>query len=719
MKYYFLILIVITSITIKAQTKIEWLNSNPGGSLLNCFCSINDSIFYAAGTNGIIAKSMNNGKSWIIIDALKNSIAEFRKIYFYDKNNGVILGDVKPMENSKIYYTQDGGLSWTETQYQFNVHINDWTFLSAQKGIALGPYELYKTDDGGKTWRKEVLEIGYVLASINKNADGSLCISGSRVISWGNKFTPRNIAGAVIISRDGGSNWEKLKEFNDKIVVESYFLDEQNGIVCCYDGTTNFIYKTNNGGQSFDEKKRFQAEIVKDLLFPIKDIGILAVNRGIEFTDNQGETWNTRYTDGSTILSLFNIGKTVYTIGSAIRVSSDLGYNWKNIAQSITGRIEMIDENTLFLFNENGILKSTDHGNTWNQKSDIVSNGSSFVDSQIGTIIKLSGEIYRTENGGDSWSQQSSYMPIYLADIKLYNKKIGVAVGAIKSLPDSENGTAIYTIDGGKTWKRSSINAGNLNAIEFADKLTWFTVGPEGTIYKSVDGGKTWNLNFKLGKSYLLDISFATRELGYAVGSNGVVLKTTNCGNSWEPVNFNQGENDYIRSVKFYGQFGVIANESGYLFITTDYGENWTSKFVGIAPYKINVYKNTCIGSIGSIIRFEKEGQFIYGKSIVNGSNEDKDTTNLKLVTDFLLEQNYPNPFNGTTAIKYSIPIDTELELNIYNSIGQLVDRPIKSYKTKARYTYYYSPANLSSGIYFYEIVTADNRIVKKMIYIK
>lgn len=39
----------------------------------------------------------------------------------------------------------------------------------------------------------------------------------------------------------------------------------------------------------------------------------------------------------------------------------------------------------------------------------------------------------------------------------------------------------------------------------------------------------------------------------------------------------------------------------------------------------------------------------------------------------FELEQNYPNPFNPETRIRFTLPVDGDMRLQIYNSAGQMV----------------------------------------------
>ena len=91
----------------------------------------------------------------------------------------------------------------------------------------------------------------------------------------------------------------------------------------------------------------------------------------------------------------------------------------------------------------------------------------------------------------------------------------------------------------------------------------------------------------------------------------------------------------------------------------------------------------------------------------------------------YTLAQNFPNPFNPTTVINFSLPENTNVSLEIYNSIGQLVDKLIddKNYVQGYHHVTWNglnSAGNqLPSGIYFYSLKTDKFQSFKKMILLK
>ena len=70
----------------------------------------------------------------------------------------------------------------------------------------------------------------------------------------------------------------------------------------------------------------------------------------------------------------------------------------------------------------------------------------------------------------------------------------------------------------------------------------------------------------------------------------------------------------------------------------------------------------------------------------------------------FKLHQNYPNPFNSMTTVEFDLPKTSEVTLNIYNILGQIVETLVSERLTSGTYKYVWHPYDLVSGVYFYQL---------------
>lgn len=86
---------------------------------------------------------------------------------------------------------------------------------------------------------------------------------------------------------------------------------------------------------------------------------------------------------------------------------------------------------------------------------------------------------------------------------------------------------------------------------------------------------------------------------------------------------------------------------------------------------------------------------------------------------DYSLEQNYPNPFSLQTTITYTIPEKSEVIFRIYDKNSRLMDEIDEGMKQKGSYRFSYQAENLSSGIYFYQLITSKSVTTRKMIKIE
>ena len=92
---------------------------------------------------------------------------------------------------------------------------------------------------------------------------------------------------------------------------------------------------------------------------------------------------------------------------------------------------------------------------------------------------------------------------------------------------------------------------------------------------------------------------------------------------------------------------------------------------------------------------------------------------------EFSLSQNFPNPFNPTTTINFSLPMEGQVKLAVYNLLGQEVRTLVSSAMAPGTYKALWnsrdnSGRRVTSGIYFYRLVV-DNQVINthKMVLLK
>ena len=91
----------------------------------------------------------------------------------------------------------------------------------------------------------------------------------------------------------------------------------------------------------------------------------------------------------------------------------------------------------------------------------------------------------------------------------------------------------------------------------------------------------------------------------------------------------------------------------------------------------------------------------------------------LKIPARFSLKQNHPNPFNPTTVISWQLAIDSNVELSIYNILGQKIQTLLNKPMPAGYHELEFHGQNLSSGIYLYRIEAGSWWAVRKMVLLK
>ncbi len=92
---------------------------------------------------------------------------------------------------------------------------------------------------------------------------------------------------------------------------------------------------------------------------------------------------------------------------------------------------------------------------------------------------------------------------------------------------------------------------------------------------------------------------------------------------------------------------------------------------------------------------------------------------NNQIPKEFNLSQNYPNPFNPTTNISFSVPKAGNVKVSVYDVLGNEVATVVNEYKQAGSYNVNYNASALSSGVYFYKMVSGSFTETKKMTLVK
>jgi len=110
--------------------------------------------------------------------------------------------------------------------------------------------------------------------------------------------------------------------------------------------------------------------------------------------------------------------------------------------------------------------------------------------------------------------------------------------------------------------------------------------------------------------------------------------------------------------------------------------------------------------------------------SVIRFGSFEVPQNDMETIESIKLIDNYPNPFNPTTNISFSLPVEQEIELVVYNMKGQIVRTLVHGQFASGENSVTwdgkdYNGKNVGSGLYFYKLLTSNQVISKKMLLLK
>jgi len=93
------------------------------------------------------------------------------------------------------------------------------------------------------------------------------------------------------------------------------------------------------------------------------------------------------------------------------------------------------------------------------------------------------------------------------------------------------------------------------------------------------------------------------------------------------------------------------------------------------------------------------------------------DSTNIP--NNYITLTSYPNPFNSTTEIKYYLPTNQNITLDIYDLLGRKVETLYDGRQPAGNHIVIWDASGFSSGIYFCRLFSGEKSLIKKMVLLK
>ena len=121
-----------------------------------------------------------------------------------------------------------------------------------------------------------------------------------------------------------------------------------------------------------------------------------------------------------------------------------------------------------------------------------------------------------------------------------------------------------------------------------------------------------------------------------------------------------------------------------------------------------------------SDILFESEETFVIEKISAIGINGESVQVNiLDIPIEFKLSSAYPNPFNPSTTLDFTLPLETEVTIVVYNLQGQVISTLADDLMSMGYYSVVWDARQYSSGVYFIRFVAGEYSNTQKLMLIK
>ncbi len=722
--------------------------------------------------NGIF-KSTDNGESWALLPSTaSNTPQTYDNAFDFVHNIAVnpVTGTVFAAASNVILKSTNGGNSWSIVRG--TLQNNTWgDVVVSQSGTVYATLNssvvnkgVWKSVDDGANWM-EITPTGFpsvytriVIGLAPSDANRIYLLAAT---PGSGKLGPDGGSDhhSFWVSTDGGSSWiNRTNNLPDANNVAGYTSQSTYDMVISvkpdnpdfvvFGGTNLFrttdglATKINNtaanwiGGYAIandvsqyanhhpDQHALVFAPFNSDILYSGDDGGI-QVTSNINASTISWQDLNTGYITSQ----FYSVAVDQASSGNNVIIGGlqDNGNYFTNSASGTTPWVELP-------LGGDGAFTAIANGRT-----------SYYVETQNGNVWRL------TLDANGALNQWTKVKPNHSTDYLFINPYV----------LDPNDTKMMYFVAGDSIWRNSDLtaiplfsqNSTNVNWSVLSntstnDIITAIAISktPANRLYYGSSDGQIWRLdNANTGNPVPVDIATGKNLAdGYvsclavdqsnadnviAVFSNYSIISlyyTGDGGNTWTSISGNLEQNPdgsgngpsvrWASIMNFNGSKTYFAATSVGLYSTTNLNGAstvWSKE----APSVMGNIVTTMVVTrdADGLVVAATHGAGVYSAS-QNPVSVEEDLLN---PTSFALFQNYPNPFNPSTTISFALPKTELVSIKIFDELGRFIDEIVNETFDQGKHSIVFNASNLSSGVYFYQIIAGNFKQTKKLVLMK
>lgn len=740
-----------------------WRSSDSGGSWSNTVAAGAPQLraiamptpgaAYVVGSGGAILKSEDGGATWS--PQASGTGVLLRDVRFTDATHGWAVGD-----GGTVLRTSDGGASWDPVSAGTSENLLAVDHSGGTVWVVGENATARRSTNDGASWDPVDLELDDLA-----DVDALHLASPSEVYLAGG-------GGFIRHSTDGGASWTFQKHQMHAEIRDIFFVgpagwatNHDNGVILrTGDGGAGWHFPSGSSVSRSWEQVSTVAGTVRGGTMSNhptdKHTFFAAVGPYVYKSLDDGESWNIAHTmptgansrTNAFVVSPYNTNAWLAAIDSTgvdrIMRTTNGGATWTRTLTASFGQygipLEMHPDkpDTVFFGADNDDLyRSTDFGLTWSKISTSPPFFRSPCDLLVvpgaGDVILVAdgitgsgrADIFKSTDGGQSFSLELT-MPVGATESP------GLAGSRLRksdAFATSWNlGNFYRTSDQGATWNVTTVATGawGVDVAKDDPNVVIFGRFSGGQTLLSLDGGDTYSIVTITGNNY----SFYARDratifaeqsdgihkmrFGYSnttTASQSLALLSPNGGESWSggetrTVSWN-ASNVAVARIEYQGAIGgawqFVADVPGYLG-----SYDWTVPYDPTTEARIRVRDLW-----DDAPRDSSDTRFTIDVPLAVGD---------ALPQTLQLYQNRPNPFDGSTTIHYSLPVETDVTLDVFDVQGHRVATLARGRQAPGTHAVRFGRdalgadgrplGRLQAGVYFYRLQAGGFTATRKML---